>query len=245
MRELIGLFYSPWTEKAKWALDYHQLPYTYKEHLMIFDMPFLRFKLRRPFGDVTVPALIDGPIRLTDSWDIARYAENLGKGKKIFPENHLKKIQEFNEWSEQALSASRVLMTEKISKDPEALMTALPKFIPEVFRKYFLFMAKIGLGYIQKEFDTKSQLGCCEEKLRKVFEILRKSLAQSKTGYLLDELTYADIAMAVSLQFISPISERYQKIPDALRRCEHHEKLAKEFSDLIKWRDLIYQKHRF
>ncbi len=32
-RRLIGLHYSPWTEKARWALDRQRVPYAFEEHL--------------------------------------------------------------------------------------------------------------------------------------------------------------------------------------------------------------------
>ena len=43
--ELIGIGYSPWTEKARWALDHHGIDYRYSEHLILFGMLPLRIKL--------------------------------------------------------------------------------------------------------------------------------------------------------------------------------------------------------
>ena len=41
--ELIGIRYSPWTEKARWSPD-HRIPYRYTEHLIMLGMPELRVK---------------------------------------------------------------------------------------------------------------------------------------------------------------------------------------------------------
>ena len=51
MLDLYGIAYSPWTAKARWALDHHKIPYRYREHLILFGMPELRWRLKKPFGD--------------------------------------------------------------------------------------------------------------------------------------------------------------------------------------------------
>src|SRR6188508_1450752 len=59
-RRLVQLYYSPWSERARWALDHHGLAYETVEHV-----PFLgEIRLRRIVGKkaarATVPVLIDG-----------------------------------------------------------------------------------------------------------------------------------------------------------------------------------------
>jgi glutathione S-transferase len=247
-RSLIGLSYSPWTEKAKWALDHHKLPYSYHEHTMIFGMPLLRWKLRRLTGEVTVPVLIDETVtpvrRLMDSWEIAFHADRIGAGKRLFPESRIKELRRFNELSEKGLSAGRALLCERMRHDPEALREALPPYIPSFVRPPLTFLARIGLNYIVREFETgKKSLAEHESDLREVLKNLRNSLVKGK-NYLLDDFSYADIAMAAMLQFVNPVSDTYRPLGAATRRCFTDKKLSSEFSALLKWRDRIYRQHR-
>jgi glutathione S-transferase len=64
MTELLALPFSPWSEKARWALDARGVPYDYRRYQPILGEPALRAKLRRARGPVTVPVLttIDGVV---------------------------------------------------------------------------------------------------------------------------------------------------------------------------------------
>ena len=59
MNELLGLPYSPWSEKARWALDVRHVPYRYRVFQPLIGEPALRFKTRRWTGTVTVPVMTD------------------------------------------------------------------------------------------------------------------------------------------------------------------------------------------
>ena len=81
MNELLGLPYSPWSEKARWALDVRKVPYRYRVYQPLIGELELRIKMRRLRGPVTVPLLIDERGRVyDDSTDIARFADTLGEG---------------------------------------------------------------------------------------------------------------------------------------------------------------------
>src|SRR4051812_4751156 len=54
---LVGIGFSPWTQKARWALDHHGLGYRYHEHLILFGMPQLHWQMRKWREPLTVPAL--------------------------------------------------------------------------------------------------------------------------------------------------------------------------------------------
>jgi glutathione S-transferase len=58
--------------------------------------------------------------------------------------------------------------------------------------------------------------------------------------------TYADIAAAQVLQFVSPVAASYRavRIGKANRECFEHPKLAPEYRDLVAWRDALYARHR-
>jgi len=249
MRELIGLAYSPWTEKARWALQHHRIPYRYTEHLMMFGMPSLRWKMRRPFGDVTVPALIDRSdgrtVRLGDSWDIARHADAVGGGSLLFPKDRLAEIEKLNALSERALSAARALIVDRTRRDPATQLEVLPPFIPAFLRPPLRFIAGLGLNYIAREFHTDAKGGIENElELREVLMQLRQAVQKSNKGVLLDDFSYGDIAMAAALHFVAPPANDYLKIGPATRACWTDQGLTREFSDLIEWRNELYRKFR-
>jgi glutathione S-transferase len=75
----------PWCETARWALDHHRVQYRSHEHVPLFGEVALRLVARRPFGRVTVPLLVDGPLVLMDSVAIARSAVRTSSGDEPTP----------------------------------------------------------------------------------------------------------------------------------------------------------------
>ena len=72
---LWSLAYSPWSDKARWALEHCGVPYRRRAYRPLIDEPALRLKLRRLSGPVSVPILDLGDEVLADSFEIARYAD--------------------------------------------------------------------------------------------------------------------------------------------------------------------------
>src|SRR5215468_11323456 len=120
MTELLGLSYSPWTEKARWALDARRVPYTFRHYQPLLGEPALRLKTRRLAGRVTVPVLTtsDGRV-LADSADIARWAGERGEGPLLFPAEHEATVARFVSLSERALAAGRALSLARMLADHE------------------------------------------------------------------------------------------------------------------------------
>ena len=58
MNRLVALSYSPWSEKARWALLHHGVPFREIEYVPILGTPWLRWVARRASGRVTVPTLL-------------------------------------------------------------------------------------------------------------------------------------------------------------------------------------------
>lgn len=249
MRELIGLNYSPWTEKARWALQHHRLPYDYTEHLMIFGMPALRWKMRKAFGDLTVPALVDRTngktVRLCDSWNIARHAESIGQGSPLIPPDKLAEIERLNDLSERALCAGRAWIIDRTRQDPSTQLELLPPFVPGFLRRPLRFVANVALDYVEREFQTDAKsVPSHENDLRGILMELRRLIAGANQGNLLEDFSYADIAMAVTLHFVSPPNPEFMKIGPATRATWANPTLARDFADVVEWRDEIYRKYR-
>ena len=66
---------SHYCEKARWALDRAAVPYDEEPHVPLLS----RFAARRTTGG-TVPVLIHGDLRLTESSDILRHADSMRPG---------------------------------------------------------------------------------------------------------------------------------------------------------------------
>src|SRR5688572_24596337 len=109
MTKLYALAYSPWSEKARWALDHHRIDYKYSEHLPLVGELKLRVLLRKPKGRISVPVLRDGGRWFTDSFEIAQHADRIGSGSRLFPGDKLAAIEGWNQKSEEALAAGRAL----------------------------------------------------------------------------------------------------------------------------------------
>ncbi len=243
--ELIGLSVSPYTEKARWALDHHHFPYRYNEHLVLFGMPALRFKIRRFTGDVTVPVLIDGSNRLLDSFDIARFADERGSSAKLFPAQHAAALEHFRALSEEGIDAGRAIYLLKLATDREARVESIPPMFPKVLDPVMMPLVSLGIGYISREFGVDAAARSrSEDRLRVVLLRLREELKAAGGSYLLGSFSFADVLMAVVLQMVEPVAQAYMPLGKATRHCLMAEPLRSEFADLVKWRDELYQKHR-
>lgn len=246
---LYGIGYSPWTAKARWALDHHAFPYKYREHVLIFGMPELRWRTGRWTGGLTVPALVvrDPQGRrevLMDSWAIARRAEEQGQGTRLFPEAHLAAIERYNALSEQATDAVRTLLMDRLLADRAAKAEVLPHGIPGPLRGALAGMAGMGVSYVRREFNLGPDASArARETLRAAYAELRRELGACGGRYLLGGgLTYADVAMAVALQGLEPHAS--VRMGPAYRRCWGDPALRDEFADLVAWRDRLYADHR-
>ena len=244
--ELIGLTISPFSDRAKWALDHHRLPYRYSEHLLIFGIPELRLKLRNFTGGVTVPALIDGSRRLMDSFDIAEYADGRGAGSKLFPAGFREKIREWNEVSEEICDDGRAVVSENVRRDPQAQRVLMPPTLPAWMRRAASTLTSLATSYLNRSFAMTAQPRPVREaRLHGNLGRIRTALGRGGGKYLHgDTLTYADVTIACALQMIRPATGSFLDKHEATRRCWTQPALAAEFSDILAWRDQLVAAHK-
>jgi glutathione S-transferase len=241
---LITLKVSPWSERARWALDHHRIVYETIEHA-----PFLgERRLRRLVGSgkkrATVPVLLAGEQVLSESWDIALYADRVGKESKIIPSGQEGEIRKWNDVADEAMMAGRALVVGALLASPEALDEGLPPNVPRWIRPLLRPMARHGMKWFGRKYalhfqDAPAQLA----KLRSTLGTLRAAVTTS-SPYLLGFFSYADIVMASCLQGVSPVDDRYIPLGSATRRAWTLDEVAAEFSDLVAWRDQLYERHR-
>jgi glutathione S-transferase len=243
VRRLVSLHVSPWSERARWALDHHRLDY-----LKIQHVPFVgERRLRRLSGKKdrpTVPILLLDGETLTDSWDIALYADRVGQGSKLIPEDRRAQIRAFIDLADQTMSEARGLVTAAILASPAALDETLPATIPSFLRPLLRPSARYGSRWFARKYGVRlEETAAPLAKYRTTLLSLRESLAKSPS-YLVGTFSYADIVMAGLLQGVSPAPDRYWRLGPATRKAWTQVDLASEFADLLAWRDRLYEMHR-
>lgn len=236
---LLGLDYSPWTEKCRWALDHHGVAYHYEQYTPMIGEPALRLKLRRLRGLVSVPVLFTREGALTESWDIAQYAERMGGGSPLFPAEHAAVIRHWNDRGQQVAALGRKASISRTMND-DASLTAQMDAAPAPMRPVLKPMAPIMVRIFAAKYarDTPAEGGM----LRAALLEWREALGGRAT--LFDTVTYADLVMATALQFFAPVAERYIVLDPRIRPTWCDAELAEEFADLVAWRDGLYETHR-
>jgi glutathione S-transferase len=240
---LVGEYFSPWTEKARWALDHHAIAHDYSEHVPLIGEPLLRLRARSLTGRVSVPLLITESGPLPDSLAIAQYAEKTGVGEPLFPEAQRGAIREWNERSERAISAARVSYLDRVSKSRDAKLEMQPAVFPDFVRRASLPAADLAIAFLRRKYGVDGEAQrAAEGAWTTELDALRSALAGRP--YLLDRFSYADIAMALGLQFLAPVADTYLPLGPATRASCRHEALADAYADLVAWRDTLYERHR-
>ena len=242
MATLVHFHVSPWSERARWALDSRGVSVRRIEHVPMLGEPVIRLWMRRPFAKVTVPLLIDDDTRLGDSLAIARWADARGHGPTLFPAAHDAEITRLNALSDRILRAGRGRVTPRLSRSEAACREALPRPLRRLGRAGSS-MASLGARFVMRKYATSAVSEHDHlEVMRAGLDEVRAALAGQR--YVLGAFTYADIALAVALQPVLAVGDDHIRLGPATRAVWTEPELAEEFADLVAWRDAIYDAHR-
>ncbi len=239
--QLYGMRFSPYSEKARWALDHHGVPFQWHDHVPMAGELALRMRAGSLAKKASVPLAVDGDVVLRDSAAIARHAEKIGKGTPLVPD--AASSQEWDARSAAALGAGRVLVVRRSLEDPAALRDSLPRWIPAPLRGTSTPIAAAASRFLLRKYDAEGiDDDAARETMRQQLLAVRTALGGRAT--LASDFSYADLTMAVVLQMVVPVDERFIRLGDARRRAWTDDKLAGEFPDLVSWRDRLYSDHR-
>jgi glutathione S-transferase len=240
---LIGEHFSPWTEKARWALDHHGVEHDYREHVPLLGEPLLRLRARKLTGRVSVPILLTDAGPIPDSLQIAEHAERMGRSEPLFPAAQRAEILDWNQKSERAIAAARISYLERVAASREAKIEMQPAFMPAVIRRASVPATDLAIAFLRRKYGVdRAATEQAEATWARELDGLRAALAGRP--HLLDAFSYADITMALALQFLSPVANDQLPLGPATRASCLHATLAERYSDLIAWRDALYERHR-
>ena len=241
---LYGLAYSPWTERARWALDHHNIAHRYREHVPMLGEPVLRLLARKSGQQVaTVPLYRDGQRVLGDSLQILRHADAIGSGPTLLPEGL--DVAAWHARVEAALLTVRKRVTRNTLESQAALTEAASAAVPSAVASLFKPVAVMGARHFARKyrFDPNEISAEAEaEALRPLLKDLRGQIGDG--DYVGDAFSAIDILATNLLQAVEPCPNRYIALGPATREAWRLPPLVDEFADLIAWRDRLYTRHR-
>ena len=229
---LVGESFSPWTKKARWALERCGLAYDYEEYTPTLSEPGLRWRMRQWSGTVSVPVLFVGGEVLRGSWAIACHA-NAASGDRCLGD--MDAIAPWDALSESALAEGRTRVLRAVLRDDAALEEALPGFTPDSLRKPLRFLARDAAARLDRKYAHLLKPGSIREALVAAREQLRSAGGE----YQLGAFGYADITVAVALEVIAPIARTEPPLGPRTVRCWQDAAMAVEFEDLVQWRNRL------
>ncbi|MBK6921032.1 MAG: glutathione S-transferase N-terminal domain-containing protein [Deltaproteobacteria bacterium] len=245
--KLWSLPYSPWSEKAKWALEWSGVAYRRMRYQPIVDELALRWRLRRPTGVVSVPVLQhDGGV-LADSFDIARWAAAQDGGDhRCIDDETLATVTAANLASERGLAAGRTLSLTRLLEHPQGLRDMTPPILARRVPGLAQRLATAGIRRTLAKYAAQVE-GSPRHTLERELEQLRADLAAGHrtdgVAHLLPRFGYADIARAQVLAFVRPPTTHLRMTP-ATRETFVDDELSRRFDDLLQWRDALYARFR-
>jgi glutathione S-transferase len=240
---LVSLRYSPWSERARWALDHHAVAYRLVQH-----EPFIgELKLRKLAGPrvarATVPLLLHGDERLMDSFEIARWADAHGGASPLVPVEYAAEITALSAEIGEAMAQGRALVTAGLLADGAALDEALPRAVPALARPLLRSFSRFGTRWFARKYRLGLEdLAASRRAVARTLERFRERYATR--AYLFERFSYADILFCSLLQGVSPVADRYIRLGPAWRRAWTQPELAERFADLVERRDRLYAEHR-
>ncbi|MEM1024229.1 MAG: glutathione S-transferase N-terminal domain-containing protein [Myxococcota bacterium] len=237
---LYGMHYSFWTERARWSLAHHRIEHRYREHVAMLG----EWALRARAGSsekASVPLLTDGTRSVVGSLAIMRWADEVGKGTPLQASSDA--VEEWYEGLEPAMDETRRRITRAVLADQAALTEAAASAVPRFLAGLARPAAGLGARFIARKYGFDLRGPSRGDRVLEALERIRGAL--DGRAYLLDErFSAADILAATFLQALRPVDHPSMPIGDATRRVWTETEMAGCYSDLLKWRDQLYARHR-
>lgn len=236
---LLQLPYSPWSERARWALDARGVEYTQRRYQPLLGELELRRRLKRWSGPVSVPVLITDEGAIGDSVEIARWADAHGSGPTLFPSDEVVK---WASRSQAGLAAGRAVSLTRVLAMPDAIDELSPPWARKL-GGVGRAVTRVGVARTRRKYGGSARTDAQHQAdLEAVLDELRAALGGRAT--ILESFSFADIAMAQVLCFVAPPDRKYVKLGKANASAFGDPELAKRYADLVAWRDALYARFR-
>jgi glutathione S-transferase len=194
---LITVSASHYCEKARWALDRRGVPYREEAHV-----PLLSWVATFGSGGRrTVPVLVTASGVLSDSTDIAAYADRVGSaGDRLVPDDAdlAEEVRDLEDLFDEKLGpATRRLGYHMLLRDREALLRLWTASAPSVERglarvMYPMLRQAVVRGLVVDEAGVARS----RERLADCFDVVHRRIASGRRYLVGDRFTLADLTFA-------------------------------------------------
>ena len=235
MATLVSIPFSPWSMRARMALDLQGIRYELRTFTSMLSEPRLRWETGDWRGRISAPILLreDGP-PIRDSFEIAAWGAERTDQPLVTPTNRADVLR-WNNVANSILEAGRIRTTQRTMQDPEALRELVPPPISAI-RPVAVAVGRYGARRLLRKYAV----GLDDEGLRARMvtglDAIRAALGGRET--LLPALSYADVTVAAALAFVEP-HPRAKLGPKARVHWVDPE-LSSAYRDLLGWRDRLF-----
>ena len=240
---LHGLSYSPWTERARWALDHHGVAYRWVVHRLYLDERGLRRRARVAPGErASVPLFVEGDTILRDSIDILKHADVVGRGTKLVEDPRA--LDALVAMFEPGLQAMRGRVTAGTIESSACIREHGAEVVPAFMAGLLAPVVVRAARFIGDKYGAVLERD--GQNLETIRATLRAARSRIDTTRVPDarSLRAEHILLATFLQGIRPVTAPHIKLGPASRAVWTCEPLLEEAADLLAWRDAVYASAR-
>ncbi|MCB9679070.1 MAG: glutathione S-transferase N-terminal domain-containing protein [Alphaproteobacteria bacterium] len=234
MVDLVHLSYSPWSERARWILDHTGVAWRSVPYTPTLSEPWLRWRLRRFAGSVSVPVLFTPSGAIPDSWDIAVWATR--GAPALMPEG----TREIDATADEALRSGRAVAGRRVLADREALRASRP-FPASKLGPVGTWLTADGWRRVLRKY-REDGMDDAAHRARQVAALEALEQAVGDGPFVHDAFSYADITAASALSFVAPHANL--GLDPAAARAWADPELAERFAGLVAWRDQLVRDFR-
>lgn len=223
--KLIQIYQSPWSERARWGLEFKGVPYEKQE----YQIGAGEEELKKLTGQAQVPVLLANGSVIPDSTAILNWLEEHNPQPALLPKSDKGRaeVMLWEELMDWVLGPQgRLLILGRMLRSDDAEMHQIGQFIGQKYQysPYAEEHARAAVG--------------------RVLTILKHCLAGR--DYLVgNSFTRADLTTACMLSIVNPTPDDLFLFPAPLRPMfTEPAALDPAFAPVFAWRDQIYRKHR-
>jgi glutathione S-transferase len=203
---LITIPVSHYVEKARWALDYLEIPFQELAH-----MPPFHQGATKKYGGTTVPILVTDQTVLLDSTDILRYLDTLNPGK-LYPAEP--ELQQLTTELETLFNLKLGVHTRRWGYSyiftPELIYPRWTFGVPFWEKLVFPIVFPRAVPIVRKSFDITATSGAeSYQEIEQVFDRVNQVLADGRKYLLGDRFSAIDITFAaLAAPILQPLEQQ-------------------------------------